>query len=254
MVVEERDIEYLKKLAGEAGYTLSDKDTDSFIRLFEMLIEKNRVMNLTAITEYRDVVEKHFADSLLIKSAITSLENEGVKIPDLAVGKLADMGTGAGFPGIPLKICNPEMSITLIDSLQKRIDYINEVVSELGLTNVETVHGRGEDVGRDKRYRETFDIVVSRAVASLPVLSEYCMPLVRKSGWFVAYKSGDIEEEVKEGAAAVKRFGGESAVVKKVTLPGTDIIRSFVFVKKTGNTPVKYPRKAGTPAKDPVLK
>ena len=252
MEIGQRERECLKRSIEAAGYTAEDTVVARFIRFYKLLIEKNKVMNLTAITEYKDVVDKHFADSLLVKGAFDELIKDGMKLPDISRARIADMGTGAGFPGIPLKICNPDADIVLMDSLRKRIDFINEVAGELDLKGLTAVHGRGEDLGRDKMYREGFDLVVSRAVASLAVLAEYCLPLLKKDGYFVAYKSGEIEEEVENAAVALKVLGGDRAVIKKMALPGTDIVRSFVLVKKIKPTTSKYPRKAGVPAKSPI--
>ena len=199
-------------------------------------------MNLTGITEYEEVNEKHFVDSLSITKAIDMN----------CVDNLIDIGTGAGFPGIPLKIAFPHLKVVLLDSLNKRIKFLNTVIEELGLIDIETIHGRAEDFAKQGEYREQFDLCVSRAVANLSTLSEYCMPYIHTGGMFIPYKSGEIEEEVTGAKKAVVLLGGKIEDVVKFQLPGTEIGRSFVKIKKYQNTPKKYPRKAGLPAKEPI--
>jgi 16S rRNA (guanine527-N7)-methyltransferase len=206
-----------------------------------MLIEKNKVMNLTAITEFDEVIVKHFADSLSICTVLP----EDVKT-------VCDLGTGAGFPGIPMAIAYPELQFTLIDSLNKRIKFLQEVVDELGLTNVTLVHARAEEAGRNKLYRENFDLVVSRAVANIATLSEYCLPLVKVSGYFISFKSGDVSEEIDNSGSAIKKLGGSLQKPIYFDLPETDISRSFLIINKEKSTPKAYPRKAGTPSKEPL--
>lgn len=226
----------------ELNISLTDGQIGQFIKFYELLVEKNKVMNLTAITEFDEVVTRHFLDSLLI-----------VRIKEFhSAGTIIDMGTGAGFPGIPLKIAFPELDITLADSLNKRIRFLDDSIHELGLNKVHTVHARAEELGKNKDYRQRFDLAVSRAVANLSSLSEYCIPLVKKEGYFVAYKSADIEEEYKASLKAVSLLGGESRGIFYYQLPQTDMERSFVLVKKIKDTPGKYPRKAGTPSKEPL--
>ncbi len=224
------------------GIHLTDKQLNQFLIFYEKLIEKNKVANLTAITEFSEVVEKHFLDSLsLIK--VVNLKNPL---------KILDLGTGAGFPGIPLKIAFPELEIVLMDSLNKRVLFLQEVISDLNLHKISALHGRAEEIARKIEYREQFDICVSRAVANLSSLSEYCIPFVRQGGRFISYKSGEIEEEVLQAKKAVHLLGGKILEVEKFQLPGTDIWRSFVCVEKLRKTPKTYPRKAGTPTKDPL--
>lgn len=221
---------------------LDDHQIEQFIAYYEILVEWNKVMNLTGITEWDEVITKHFIDSVAI-----------VKAHDMSkVKRVIDIGTGAGFPGIPLKIAFPHLEVVLLDSLKKRINFLDEVIKVLGLTNISTIHGRAEDFAKQKDYRETFDLCVSRAVASLNVLSEYCLPFVELDGYFIPYKSGKIEEELKASEKAVKVLGGEIISQIKFNLAETDAQRSFIVIHKTKNTPKKYPRKAGLPAKEPI--
>ena len=226
----------------QIGITLSDKQKEQFDKFYELLVEWNKVMNLTGITEYEEVNEKHFVDSLSIVKAIDMNQ----------VHSLVDIGTGAGFPGIPLKIAFPHIKVVLLDSLNKRINFLNTVIKELGLENIETIHGRAEDFAKQPEYREQFDLCVSRAVANLATLSEYCIPYVKKDGMFVPYKSGEIDEEVEQSKKAIHVLGGKLDKIIKFQLPGTEIGRSFVKINKVQNTAKKYPRKAGLPSKEPI--
>ena len=234
--------ELMREELSEFSIKLSEHQLHQFYQYFELLVEWNKVMNLTAITELEDVVTKHFVDSLSLVKAVSDLSDE----------KILDMGTGAGFPGIPLKIAFPELKITLLDSLNKRINFLNEVIGQLQLGEIQAVHGRAEDYGRDKLYREQYDYCVSRAVANLSTLSEYCMPYVKIGGAFIPYKSGKIEEELNQAKGAVKLLGGKIEEVVTFVLPKTDVERSFVIVRKTEGTSKKYPRKAGLPSKEPL--
>ena len=221
---------------------LDQEQINQFDEYYEILVEWNKVMNLTGITEYQEVVEKHFLDSLSI-----------VKVMDMdQAERVIDIGTGAGFPGIPLKIAFPKLDIVLLDSLNKRIRFLDHVIEELGLEGIRTIHGRAEDYARDGKYRERFDLCVSRAVANLSSLSEYCLPYVKIGGRFVSYKSGDIEEEVNDASKAIALLGGKKERIEKFQLPDTDIQRSFVVIGKTKNTQKRYPRKAGMPTKEPL--
>ncbi len=226
----------------ELDITLNELQKQQFIKYYELLVEWNKVMNLTGITEYEEVNEKHFVDSLSIVKAIDISKIESV----------IDIGTGAGFPGIPLKIAFPHLKVTLLDSLNKRIKFLDTVISELGLENIKTIHGRAEDYAKQAEYREQYDLCVSRAVANLATLSEYCIPYVIQGGLFIPYKSGEIDEELLQSKKAIHILGGKIDNVVKFQLPGSEIGRSFVIVNKYQNTSKKYPRKAGLPAKEPL--
>ena len=235
-------MERLREKAAAFGIELSDHQLEQFETFYEMLVEKNKVMNLTAITEKNEVIDKHFADSLaLIKSGVS-----------LTGQKILDLGTGAGFPGIPLKIAFPELEIVLLDSLNKRIKFLNEVIEALGLEKITAIHGRAEDFAKQKEYREQFDYVVSRAVANLTVLSEYCLPYVKTGGTFISYKSGTVQEEAEEAEKAINILGGQVKDITYFKLPDSEIDRSLVIINKKKSTPGKYPRKAGTPLKEPL--
>lgn len=222
------------------GIELSDEQLEQFLTYYEMLIEKNKVMNLTAITDFDEVLEKHFEDSLSLIQAVDLEKSQAV----------IDLGTGAGFPGIPLKIAFPNLQITLADSLNKRILFLNDVIQKLELERIETVHGRAEDLAKNAKYREQFDLCVSRAVANLSTLSEYCLPFVKIGGKFVSYKAGECDEEVTASKSSVFLLGGKISDVKKFELGESK--RAFVIIDKVSGTPKKYPRKAGTPSKDPL--
>lgn len=226
----------------ELGIILDDKQKQQFVKFYELLVEWNKVMNLTGITEYEEVNEKHFVDSLSIVKAVDMNSVESV----------IDIGTGAGFPGIPLKIAFPHLKVVLLDSLNKRINFLNTVIDELELTDIKTIHGRAEDFAKQTDYREQFDLCVSRAVANLATLSEYCIPYVEMDGLFVPYKSGEIAEELEQSKKAVHVLGGKIEDIVKFQLPGTEIGRSFVKIRKVQNTAKRYPRKAGLPGREPI--
>ena len=224
------------------GVTLTKEQIDQFLKYYELLVEWNGFMNLTAITDYDEVMKKHFVDSLSL-----------IKTYDMSKKvKVIDVGTGAGFPGLALKIAYPNLQVTLLDSLNKRINFLNEVILQLGLTGVETIHGRAEDFAKPDKLRGKFDLCVSRAVANLSTLSEYCLPFVKVGGEFISYKSEKINEEMAVAQKAINILGGKFDRSEEFTLPDSDIYRNLVVIKKVKETPKKYPRKAGLPAKEPI--
>ena len=236
------NLEQFKDGLKELQIELNEKQISQFLKYYELLVETNKVMNLTAITEFDEVVEKHFLDSLSL-----------CRVYDLKIdAKILDLGTGAGFPGIPLKIAFPNLELVLADSLNKRIKFLNQVIDELELKDITAVHARAEELGRNKDYREQFDVCVSRAVANLSSLSEYCIPFVKVGGKFISYKSGNIDKEISESGKAVRILGGELEDIYRFQLPGTDIGRSFVKINKIKSTGKKFPRKAGLPSKEPL--
>ena len=208
----------------------------------KLLLEWNKKINLTAITDEEEIILKHFVDSLTVLKYIN--END----------KIIDVGTGAGFPGIPIAIMMPNVKITLLDSLNKRINFLNEVIKELDLKNVETIHSRSEDCGKDMLYREKYDISIARAVANLSTISEYLLPFVKIGGKMICMKGSEIEEELKNAQYAIKVLGGKIISRDKFTLPESDIKRNIIIVEKEQYTPKMYPRKAGLPAKEPITK
>lgn len=236
------DVKQFMKDLSKFNITVSDIQVQQFMTYYELLVEWNEFMNLTAITEYEEVLKKHFVDSLSL-----------VKACDLTKDmSLIDIGTGAGFPGIPLKILFPDIRLTLLDSLNKRILFLNEVINKLGLKDIDCIHGRAEDIGHLPEYREQYDLSVSRAVANLSSLSEYCIPFVRVGGKFISYKSGNIEEELKDAKSAIQLLGSKIDDVEKYTLPNSDMQRSLVVIRKVKTLSKKYPRKAGMPTKQPL--
>lgn len=236
------DTSQFEKDLAELGIQLTDRQIEKFLLYYEMLIEWNGFMNLTAITEYDEVMKKHFIDSLsLIKAYDLSQER-----------KVIDIGTGAGFPGLVLKIAFPQLEITLLDSLNKRIQFLDAVIQNLSLTGVETVHGRAEDYAKPGKLRECFDLAVSRAVSNLSTLSEYCLPFVKQGGYFISYKSEKISEEAEVAQNAIVLLGGKIQKQVDFTLPDSDIYRNFLLIEKISGTPKKYPRKAGLPSKEPL--
>lgn len=237
----------LVNICNKINIEISDDQINCFEKYYELLIEKNKVMNLTAITDKEDVIVKHFIDSIAL---IPYLLDKGININNKL--KIIDIGTGAGFPGLPLKIMMPDVKFTLLDSLNKRVSFLNEVIDELKLKDIEALHGRAEDYASDNKYREKYDICVSRAVANLSTLSEYCIPFVKEDGYFISYKAGESEEEINNSKNAIKILGGKINKVEEFVLPGTDVSRVFVFIRKQELTDKKYPRKAGVPAKKPL--
>lgn len=233
----------IKEVFDKMHIELPDGALELLNRYYEMLIDTNKVMNLTTITEYSEVVIKHFADSAAI-GCITDM-NGNIDV--------IDVGTGAGFPGIVLKIVYPQLSIVLLDSLNKRVNFLKNVITELGLTDISAIHGRAEDIARNKDYREKFDLCVSRAVANMSSLSEYCLPFVKVGGRFIPYKADGCDEEVKTASKAVNILGGKIRKIESYVIPDTDICRKFVVIDKLRNTSAKYPRKAGLPTKEPLV-
>lgn len=236
------DTTQFKKDLQEIGVNLSEQQIQQFLTYYEMLVEWNQVMNLTAITEYDDVMKKHFVDSVSLIKAFDVTKNATV----------IDVGTGAGFPGLALKIAYPNLQVTLLDSLNKRIQFLDAVIAKLGLTGVETIHGRAEDFAKTGKLRETFDLAVSRAVANLSTLSEYCLPFVKVSGQFISYKSEKITEEMTAADNAIRILGGKVVNQVEFQLPESDIYRNLFVIEKVKKTPKKYPRKAGLPSKEPL--
>ncbi len=232
----------------EIGIVLNEKQIYQFIAYYEILMEWNSVMNLTAITEFDEVLKKHFVDSLSIVKAY-DFSNEWNNKNNLC---MIDVGTGAGFPGIPIKIVFPDVNVTLLDSLNKRIKFLNEVIIKLGLKNIDAVHGRAEDYAKQDQLREKYDLAVSRAVANLSTLSEYCIPFVKQGGKFISYKSEKLIEELSAAEEAVTVLGGKTVGQVDYLLPGSDIYRNLLIIEKIKSTPKKFPRKAGLPSKEPI--
>jgi len=251
-ITEEPTGEYiapiLESTAPEICVPMPAESITAFKKYASMLVEKNKVMNLTAIVDDQGIALRHFIDSLTLVSFIEAEQKKQNK-KELSI---IDVGTGAGFPGIPLKIAMPEIKLTLMDSLQKRIGFLKDVTTELDLKNVNHIHSRAEDAGRDKKNREKYDIATARAVANLPVLCEYCLPFVKVGGCFMAMK-GKLEEELDQSSKAILTLGGTIERVEKFTLPGTDMERTVVVIRKVRPTPPKYPRQAGKPTKEPIL-
>ena len=254
--------EKLNDGATALGILLNERQIYEIRRYYELLTEKNKVMNLTAVTGEDDFLLKHVIDSLsIIKcQAFAEMADAAVKAGTKAERKetdsrrlrLIDVGTGAGLPGMILKIAFPKLEVTLFDSLKKRLAFLDEVIGTLGLEGIRTVHGRAEDFGKDRGFREQYEIVVSRAVANMSSLSEYCLPFVRKGGFFAAYKSEDAAEEIMNADKAIRTLGGTKEAEELFKLPGSDITRRIVIIRKIKPTPTAYPRKAGTPSKNPL--
>lgn len=228
-----------EELGKKIGIELSEKEIEKFFSYKEILIERNKEMNLTAITEEQEVIVKHFIDSLTINKYISSNSS------------LIDVGTGAGFPGIPIKIIREDVKVTLLDSLNKRLKFLDEVIEMNNLKNIITVHGRAEDVAHQADFREKYDYVTARAVANLSTLSELCLPFLKVGGKFICMKGNSIEE-LDEAKKALEILGGKVVDIESFMLPSTDMERNIIVIEKIKNTPNKYPRKAGTPAKEPL--
>ena len=244
--------ERLLQIMTDAGIRLTEAQAGQLVRYSELLTDWNTRMNLTAITDFDEIVVKHFADSLL-PLADVSRETSAEASPAFPAGaRVIDVGTGAGFPGIPLAVARPDLSVTLLDSLQKRVGFLGEVIRELGLSGCTALHARAEDAARDAAHREAYDLCVSRAVADLPVLAEYCLPFVKRGGLFVAYKARNAAEELSRAETALKKLGGRAEQTLEVPLPGSDAQRTLIYIRKTASTPKAYPRRAGTPAKAPL--
>lgn len=241
-MLEKYNIESFEKDLEELNIKLEKRQLCQFLQYYELLVEWNSFMNLTAITDFDEVIKKHFIDSLsLIKGIDLSKEYSVI-----------DIGTGAGFPGIPLKIAFPNLKITLLDSLNKRIKFLDEVINTLDLKDIKTIHGRAEDFAKDKNYRQSYDLCVSRAVANLSTLSEYCLPYVKVGGKFISYKSEKITDEMNAAKNAIKILGGNINGQVDFKLPDSDIYRNLFIIDKIKDTPNKYPRKAGLPSKEPL--
>lgn len=241
-MLEKYNIDSFEKDLEELNINLEKRQICHFLQYYELLVEWNSFMNLTAITDFDEVIKKHFIDSLSLVKAIDLSKNYSV----------IDIGTGAGFPGIPLKIAFPNLEITLLDSLNKRIKFLNEVIEKLGLENIETIHGRAEDFAKDKNYRQSYDLCISRAVANLSTLSEYCLPYVKIGGKFISYKSEKITDEMNAAKKAISILGGNISGQVDFNLPDSDIYRNLFIIEKIKDTPMKYPRKAGLPSKEPI--
>lgn len=240
MEYEEFKAKMVSKL-NEINMQLPESKIRDFFTYMEELLEWNQKINLTAILERDEIIDKHFVDSLTISNYIE--ENK----------KIIDVGTGAGFPGIPLKIAREDLKIDLLDSLNKRINFLNEMIEKLKLKNITAIHSRAEDESNKKEKREQYDIAVSRAVANLPVLLEYLLPFVKVGGKCICMKGSNIEEEINNSKKALKELGGEIEKIEQFKLPGTDATRNIIIVKKINTTPKKYPRKAGTAVKNPII-
>lgn len=222
---------------------LEEEQINQFYKYMNILIEWNKNINLTAITDPKEVILKHFIDSIYVLKNIEISSNSSV----------IDIGTGAGFPGIPLKIVRKDLNVTLLDSLNKRIMFLDNVINNLVLKDISTIHGRAEEMGKNKKYREMFDYAISRAVANLTVLSEYMIPFVKLGGKSICMKGGNIKEELENSQKALGILGGNLIHVEEFNLLDTDIKRSLIIIEKCKITPIKYPRKPGTPVKEPLI-
>ncbi len=240
--MEKYQLDSFQKDLKELNISLSEKQIQQFMTYYELLIEWNQVMNLTAITDFDEVLKKHFVDSLSLVKAYDTASNVSV----------IDIGTGAGFPGIPLKIAFPNLKVTLLDSLNKRVNFLQTVIDKLELEEIDAIHGRAEDFAKKGKLREQYDLCVSRAVANLSTLSEYCLPYVKIGGKFISYKSEKISEEREHAKNAITLLGGKIEEPIEFIIPNSDIYRNLFVIRKYKETPNKYPRKAGLPAKEPL--
>lgn len=234
----------LREELNQFSIKLEENKIEKLFKYFELLAEWNEVMNLTTIIEPNDVISKHFVDSLSIVKIVRDLGEKPYQV--------IDVGTGAGFPGIPLKIVFPQLKITLMDSLNKRVKFLNEVIGNLKLDHIEAIHGRAEDLGHNQNYREGFDLCVSRAVANLSTLAEYCLPFIKTGGYFISYKSVKVMEELAKAKHAVFLLGGKMDCVEKFILDGVEAERYLIKIKKINETSKRFPRKAGVPGKEPL--
>lgn len=239
-MLKEEFSQIMKDYAKEIGILLQEKQINQFYQYMEMLLVENEKINLTAITKPEEIILKHFIDSVTILKYIKS------------DAKIIDVGTGAGFPGIPLKIMREDIQVTLLDSLNKRVHFLEEVIAQLGLTKIGAIHSRVEDVGKNKKYRENFDYATSRAVANLATLSEYLIPLTCLNGYCISMKGAEVEEEIQKSKKAIATLGGKIEDIETFQLPKSDINRNIILIRKVNRTPSKYPRKPGTPAKEPI--
>ena len=239
-MLKEEFTKKIEELSNEIGILLNEKQINQFYAYMELLLDWNEKINLTAITAPEEIILKHFIDSMTIAKYI----KEGAKV--------IDVGTGAGFPGIPLKIIREDIEITLLDSLNKRINFLNEVINQLKLAEIQAVHSRVEEFGQNKKYRENFDCATSRAVANLSTLAEYLIPLIKINGMCISMKGSDVKEEIQQSERAISLLGGKIEEVEEFQLPKSDMDRNIIIIRKTKPTPPKYPRKPGTPAKEPI--
>ena len=235
--------EILQAGAKELGFTLGEEQVQKLLVYKSLLLEWNEKINLTSITDEKEIMIKHFLDSL------TCVKTKYIKKED----KVIDVGTGAGFPGIPIHIYYPELQLTLLDSLQKRISFLEEVYKNINIKNITFQHGRAEDFGNHPKFREKYDVALARAVAELSVLCEYCLPFVKIGGYFLCQKGPNVEEELKNAQKSLTVLGGQFVEKLDTKLPFSDINHNIVVIKKIKQTPTKYPRKAGSPTKSPII-
>lgn len=232
----------LKNKLDALGIEIDENQLEKFDKFTELMLYWNERISLTSITDEEEIIDKHYVDSLTLLKT------------DLIEGnlKVLDLGTGGGYPGIPLKIMRNDLKMTLLDSRLKKIEYLETIVGDLGFDDLELIHGRAENLGQDQAYREAYDLVLSRAVANLSSLAEYCLPFLKIGGFFIAMKGSDYETEVNDAKKAIKKFGGQIQEIIDIQIPETDITHALVIIKKERSTPNKYPRRPGTPTKDPI--